>query len=95
MPLSLSDSELDVIINLARPLEPEMRDAFLRAIATELARYQHEALGPGLVSRIAGSFRGNFGKRRRSTQCRDRGRGEGRLVLTLSEKRLCRQWREM
>ena len=60
MPLSLSDSELDVIINLARPLEPEMRDAFLRAIATELARYQHEALGPGLVSRIGRQLQREF-----------------------------------
>ena len=30
---SLSDSELDVIINLAQPLDSAMRDPFLRAVA--------------------------------------------------------------
>ena len=31
-PFSLSDAELDVIMNLAAPLNPVMRDPFLRAI---------------------------------------------------------------
>jgi hypothetical protein len=32
-PLSLSDAELDAIMNLAAPLNPVMRDPFLRAVA--------------------------------------------------------------
>jgi hypothetical protein len=32
-PFSLSDAELDVIMNLAAPLNPVMRDPFLRAVA--------------------------------------------------------------
>jgi hypothetical protein len=51
---ALPDEERDALMRLARPLDPAMRDAFLRAIATELARCQPEALGPGLVSRIGG-----------------------------------------
>jgi hypothetical protein len=45
---SLSDSELDVLMNLTAPLDPLMRDPFLRAVAIELARYKPEAIGPGL-----------------------------------------------
>ena len=46
-PLAFSDAELDVIMNLAQPLDPVLRDPFLRAVAIELARYQPEAIGPG------------------------------------------------
>ena len=45
-PLSLSDAELDVIMNLAAPLNPALRDPFLRAVAIELARYPSEAISP-------------------------------------------------
>jgi hypothetical protein len=31
--LTLSDAELDIVLNLAQPLEPIMRDAFLQALA--------------------------------------------------------------
>jgi hypothetical protein len=44
-PLSLSDSELDVLMTLAAPIDPAMRDAYLRAVAIELGRYQPEAIG--------------------------------------------------
>jgi hypothetical protein len=50
---SLSDSELDVIMNLAQPLDPAMRDPFLRAVAAELRRYRPEDIGPGAVFRTA------------------------------------------
>jgi hypothetical protein len=36
-PLSLSDSELDLVMNAARPLAPRDRDKFLRHIAQVLA----------------------------------------------------------
>jgi hypothetical protein len=51
-PIAFSDAELDVIMNLAAPLDPLMRDAFLRAVAIELARYQSAEVGPGLVNRV-------------------------------------------
>jgi hypothetical protein len=50
--LSLSDSELDVLMNLAAPLDPLMRDPFLRAVAIELGRYQPAEIGPGLLNRV-------------------------------------------
>ena len=51
-PLALSDQELDALMNFAQPLDPMMRDPFLRAVACELARHKPEAIGPGLVSRV-------------------------------------------
>jgi hypothetical protein len=56
--LSLSDEELDIVFNLARPLEPALRDSFLRAVASELARY--EALGPGIVFRVGKQLQRDF-----------------------------------
>ena len=69
-PLAFSDAELDVIMTLAQPLDPAMRDPFLRAMAIELARYQPEAIGPGLVNRVGRSLQRQFlvtpGTRRRA-----------------------------
>jgi hypothetical protein len=59
-PVTLSDAELDVLLNLARPLDPAMRDPFLRAVAIELARYQPAELGPGLISRVARQMQREF-----------------------------------
>jgi|RhiMetdeSRZDD1v2_1073273.scaffolds.fasta_scaffold3115180_1 hypothetical protein len=56
--LSLSDAELDVILNLARPLEPTLRDPFLRSVAAELGR--HRDIGPGLVFRIGRELQREF-----------------------------------
>jgi hypothetical protein len=58
--LSLSDQELDVLMTLAAPLDPAMRDPFLRAVAIELGRYQPEAIGPGLVSRVGRELQRQF-----------------------------------
>ena len=58
--LSLSDDELSIVFNLARPLEPELRDPFLQAVALALAKYPTEALGPGLVARIARPLQSEF-----------------------------------
>ena len=60
LPRALSDAELDVLLNLARPLDPAMRDPFLRAVAIELARYQPAELGPGLINRVARQMQSEF-----------------------------------
>ena len=59
-PIAFSDAELDVIMNLAQPLDPAMRDPFLRAVAIELARYQPEAIGPGLINQVGRSLQRQF-----------------------------------
>jgi hypothetical protein len=53
--LSLSDAELEIILSLASPLDPTLRDPFLRAIASQLTTHKPEEIGPGLVTRIARS----------------------------------------
>jgi len=51
MPLSLSDSELAVIVEAASPLAPDRRAEFLQTVAAELGK--HRELGEGLVARVA------------------------------------------
>jgi hypothetical protein len=48
-PIRLTDSELDAVMNAARPLQPRDRDAFLRDVANELAAVP--VLGDGAVHR--------------------------------------------
>ena len=59
MPLSLSDDELDVVMNLAAPLPPQNRNNFLEAIAAELQARGAE-VGPGAVHRIASELQGRY-----------------------------------
>ena len=59
-PFSLSDAELDVIMNLAAPLNPALRDPFLRAVAIELARYPSEAISPGMLNRVGRKLQRQF-----------------------------------
>jgi hypothetical protein len=59
-PFSLSDDELDDVMNLAAPLDPAMRDPFLRAVAIELARYRPEAIGPGMINRVGRAVQRQF-----------------------------------
>jgi hypothetical protein len=47
-PLRLSDSELDIVMRAAAPLDVNRRDAFLQAVASALMRHQGE-LGEGVV----------------------------------------------
>jgi hypothetical protein len=56
--LSLSDQELDIVMNLARPLDRDLRDPFLRSVASELERYQE--IGPGLVFRVGKQLQREF-----------------------------------
>ena len=58
--LTLSDAELQIIFDLARPLELGQRDAFLQAVARELVKYPPEALGPGLIARIVRPLQWQF-----------------------------------
>jgi hypothetical protein len=47
-PLALSNSELDIVMAAARPLDVDRRDEFLQAVAGALARHGGE-IGPGVV----------------------------------------------
>ena len=59
MPLALSDDELDIVLALAKPLPPENRDGFLRAIAAELAAHGMP-IGPGAVHRVARALQRHY-----------------------------------
>jgi hypothetical protein len=59
-PVSLSDSELDVILDLARPLDPIMRGPFLEAVAKVLVQYRSDELGPGLINRLVKPLQRQF-----------------------------------
>jgi hypothetical protein len=48
--LRLTDAELEVVFNAARPLHPRDRDRFLQAIASELAKLP--TLGDGVVHHV-------------------------------------------
>jgi len=48
--LALTDAELSAVRRAAAPVHPRQRDAFLKALASELE--QHPVVGPGLVHRL-------------------------------------------
>jgi hypothetical protein len=48
--ISLSDDELRIVMEAARPIPARDRDQFLRDVAAELAKYPE--LGPGVVGRV-------------------------------------------
>jgi hypothetical protein len=50
MPIALNDDELSAVMDGARPLAPQDRDAFLRAIAHQLSTCAD--VGPGTVHRL-------------------------------------------
>jgi hypothetical protein len=49
-PLKLSDAELDAVFAACRPLQLNVRDAFLQDLVSELRRYPE--IGPGVVYRV-------------------------------------------
>jgi hypothetical protein len=57
-PIKLSDAELDAVMSAARPLPIEMRDAFLHAVAHELAG--HKVVGPGFVHQVCRELQSIF-----------------------------------
>jgi hypothetical protein len=50
-PLSLSDQSIALLLDLAKPLHPDQRSAFLESVAARLR--DEPVLGDGIVSRIA------------------------------------------
>jgi hypothetical protein len=58
-PLKLSDSELDVIMAAAAPLDPGRRHDFLQAVAAALAHHRGE-IGVGVVHRVCAEVQPKF-----------------------------------
>jgi hypothetical protein len=56
--LRLTDDELDAIMAAARPLDPDLRDPFLRAVATALQG--NAEIGPGVVARTCAELQREF-----------------------------------
>lgn len=50
--MSLSDRELSLIMDAARPVPLRDREAFLEAVAAELRGYPPERVGEGLVYQV-------------------------------------------
>ena len=48
-PLHFSDEEMDLLLELSRPIEPAQRSAFLDAVAAAIGE---QASGPGLVHQV-------------------------------------------
>ena len=57
-PLALSDAELEIVMNAAKPLQPHERNAFLVALSIELARERQ--LGPGVIHRTCANLQRQF-----------------------------------
>jgi hypothetical protein len=58
--MQLSDDALMQLERLATPIEPMLREPFLRACAIELGRHPPASVGPGLVFRTAKSLQREF-----------------------------------
>jgi hypothetical protein len=58
MPLALTDEEFAAVQAAAAPIHPHQRDAFLKALATELER--QPVVGPGVVHRCAAALQKTF-----------------------------------
>jgi hypothetical protein len=57
-PIRLTDSELDAVMAAARPLDPDLRDPFLRAVANALQG--QTVIGPGVVARTCAELQREF-----------------------------------
>jgi hypothetical protein len=57
--IRLSDSELAEVMAAARPLAPHQRDAFLKAVAAEIAPL-NDCIGPGVVHRVCAAVQRRF-----------------------------------
>lgn len=57
MPLSFTSEEMDLLLELSRPIEPAQRSAFLDAGA---AAIEGQASGPGLVHQTARQVQRQF-----------------------------------
>lgn len=59
-PLRLTDSEMDAVFDAARPLAPDLRDPFLRAVAHALQQDCAGEVGPGSVARVCREVQREF-----------------------------------
>lgn len=57
-PIRLSDAELDAVFDAARPINPDLRDRFLRAVAHALQQDCVGEIGPGTVARVCRELHG-------------------------------------
>jgi hypothetical protein len=60
MVLRLNDLELDAVFDAARPLDPALRDPFLRAVANALQQDCAGEIGPGTVARVCREMQRQF-----------------------------------
>ena len=58
--LKLTDSELDAVFSAARPLDPDLRDPFLQAVANALMADCSGEIGPGTVARVCREMQRQF-----------------------------------
>ena len=58
-PLHLSDTELSILMDAARPIPPAARDGFLHAVSAALAQHPGE-IGPGIVYRVTRDVQRKF-----------------------------------
>jgi hypothetical protein len=59
-PIRLSDAELDAVFAAARPLDVDLHDAFLRAVAHALQQDCAGEVGPGTVARVCRELQRQF-----------------------------------
>jgi hypothetical protein len=60
-PLTLTDSEMTLLLELSAPIEPSLRADFLRTVASELeASRRVGAIGEGAIHRIARQIQRRF-----------------------------------
>ena len=57
-PVKLNDDELSTVYRAAAPLDPDLRDQFLQAVAAELAKC--DVVGPGVVYLVCRNVQGQF-----------------------------------
>ncbi len=84
--ISLSDDELQIVMDCARPLAPRDRAEFLRDVAAELARY--ELLGPGIVGQVVAKDPAQISRPARLSQRRQQ-------VSLTSARRSCQGFSEV
>jgi len=66
-PIKLTDAELDAVFSAARPLDPDLRDPFLQAVAHALQQDCSSEIGSGTWHPSAARCSGSSSIRRTST----------------------------
>jgi hypothetical protein len=74
--ISLSDEEMDAITELAAPILPSHRGAFLEAVAVELQAHP-DAIGVGSISRVGRQLQPRFLRHPSAVQARGPARHRG------------------